>query len=483
MGRKKQSHSVADRVRRFLADQEGIDPAGRILVALSGGRDSCALLHVLASLRSEFSLDLSAAHVHHGLRQADADRDLEFSKAFAASLEVDFYSVSGDAGGWARRAHRSIQEAARELRHYHLFGIADETGATHLAIGHTEDDHLETILLNTVRGTGIDGLKGLPPRTGRVLRPLRDVTREETGEYCRIHGIAFRDDESNSSLRYRRNRVRTELLPNLATYYNPAVRDALKRLSDCAGEDADYLWAAACDALSRCTRRRDAESLVLDRAELGRCHPALARRVMRLAIELVRGTLADVDLATVDSILARSGEGVDFALTLKGARTRVEGREGVIAVRRVSAPASGRPVVISLLPEGWTDAQPFGGRFRTTFEDASGSAEAGSSPFDCALDADEIRGELRARNRRPGDRFQPLGMTGTRKLQDLFVDAKIPKERRDQVPLVVDDAGILWAVGHAVCHRARITPKTRRILRIKFEPPSGAGSPVPDGRD
>ncbi len=441
-----------------------------ILVALSGGQDSCALLHSLALLREECGLTLFAAHLNHGIRGADADEDRQFAESFSASLGIRCASTRVEVRDEARRTHRSLQEAARNARRRFLASAAEELNAECIALGHTQDDLIETVLLNIMRGTGTDGLRGLPARSGRILRPLLSVTRKETGEYCREHGISYRKDASNLSLRYRRNRVREELLPQLAAYYNPAIREAILRLSDSAGADSELLRMLAEDGLKATILKRDADSVELNRAGLAGHHPALGRRILRLAAESVRGDLSDVGFDSVESALLSAVEAVKFSITLPGAGVCISGDSERVRIGRVKPESSPLPFEVVLDVPGCTETPMLGGRFRVETESVTEGFQPPSLGRVCVVDADSVRGRLFARNRRQGDRIQPFGMMGTKKLQDLLVDKKAPKELRDRIPVVADEEGILWVVGIAVSERSRISAETRRILKITFEP-------------
>ena len=468
---RKASPSLVDRVRAFFDDRSG--PPQGILVALSGGQDSCALLHALVSLREELGCGVYAAHVNHCLRGEESDADERFARAFSESLGVECVTECPDVAEHARRLHRSTQEAARIIRHAFLNRTADRLGAALIALGHTEDDLVETVLLNLIRGTGIDGLSGLAPTRGRIIRPLLDVQRSETEAYCRQHGIDFRTDESNHSLKYLRNRIRLDLLPNLEANYNASFRRGIRRLAQIAADDADYLRPQVEEALKAVTiERRGKGPLELNRARLGALHPAIARRVIRAAILAVKGDLADVQYDTVNALVERLHDGGprSFSTAGSGVTVRLRPDRITIANERAEHPhQSVLPVEIPLAMPGVTEAAPFAARFRLSLAPYSDEVEYPAMGDGCMLDAHRIRPPLVLRNRRRGDRIQPLGMAGTKKLSDLLIDRKVPRAERDRIPIMADGNGILWVVGHAVSERARITPQTRTTLIIRRE--------------
>ncbi len=458
------------RAHAYISSKELIPPGSRVLVAVSGGPDSSALLHVLASLAGPLSFSVHAGHFNHGFRGAEAEADEAASAALAASLGVPFASEHGDVPAIARRLHLSKQEAARRERWKFLEQTAERVGAERIATGHTRDDQVETVLLNILRGTGTEGLRGLTPRAGNRIRPLLEVSREETQAYCRRHEIEYRTDSSNASLTYRRNRVRTELLPELETYYNPSVRDALLRLSSIASDEVDYLQDEAERALEAVSLNVLPEAVVLDTRRVAKLHTAIARSVVRLAVKRVRGNLDGIEFATVERVLGRLDTADDerWTETLPGG-VRVQVGAGALTVREVRAPSCAVAGEWPLKVPGRTDAHGLGvavcARLIQPCAEAipTGDARAGH------LSADALRFPLVVRNRRPGDRIRPLGMAGSRKIQDILVDRKTAREERDRIPVIADAEGPLWVVGHAISERARIGPATHAVLALNVE--------------
>ncbi|MBV9850599.1 MAG: tRNA lysidine(34) synthetase TilS [Armatimonadetes bacterium] len=283
---------LLDTLRRTLAERGLIAPGDRVLVAVSGGPDSLALLHALHSLQDELGLaDLRAAHLDHGLRGAEAAAEAQFVADWCAGRGIP--CTIGVADIAAQKAARggSTQEAARAVRYAFLEETARAVGADKIATGHTQDDQIETALLNILRGTGLDGLRGIPYARGPFVRPLLDVPRTSVEAYCAEQGLAPRRDPSNSDpSHYTRNKLRLELLPVLERDYNPAVRAALLRLSENAARDADFLHAEARAALPALTLARTERELVLDARGLRLLHPSLQRHVLRAAFAHLRGT-------------------------------------------------------------------------------------------------------------------------------------------------------------------------------------------------
>lgn len=278
--------TLLDRLRALL------NPGDLLLVAVSGGPDSLSLLHALHSLSPEIGLrGLHAAHFDHGLRGAESVADAEFVSDFCLNSGIAAHIGRGDVAARAHNAKTSKQIAARLARYEFLDEIASQIGADKIATAHTKDDQIETILLNILRGTGLQGLRGIPTQRGRYVRPMLTVSRADVLTYCDDNGLSPREDVSNKSTAYTRNRLRLGLLPQLAREYNPAVGEALLRLGQIAERDADYLRREAERILPALTMADEPSRLVLDAAKLRALHPSMLRHVLRAAMLQRRGTL------------------------------------------------------------------------------------------------------------------------------------------------------------------------------------------------
>jgi len=458
-----------------LAARTGILPRGsRVLVAVSGGQDSCALFHSLDAIRDELGIELHAAHLNHGFRGEDADGDAEFVRDLADSLGVPCTVEKQDVPAIAKRLHLSKQEAARRARHEFLDRTADAAGADSIALAHTRDDRIETVLMNILRGTGVDGLAGLTPRNGRRIRPLLDVSREETAAYCRENGIAFREDASNLSTAYTRNRIRAELLPALESSYNPAVRDAILRLADLAAQDSAALHEISLDGFERCTVNSSDSSVVLSVERLMELPVAIRRRVVREAIAAVRGDLYDVDAAAIERTLANlNGEGPRFQFVLPNGDISVEVTGDALRVAKKGPVCAVRRFERALDVPGSVLMPEFAAEFRARLARLPREGKAGAAASIYVRES-ELSPPLVVRNRRPGDRIRPAGLGGSKKIQDILTDAKVPAYKRDHVPIVADDRGILWVPGHVVDERCLRGSAGENVVVIEIISEPGA---------
>ncbi len=468
-------------------------PGTTVVVGASGGADSTALLYALAGLRDEWRLTLVACHLNHGFRGEEAEGDAAYVRALCANLGVDCRVESVDVPGLARRRHLSSQQAARNARHACLRRVANDTGADRIALAHTRADRAETVLLNILRGSGLDGVAGFPPVALPLVRPLYDTTRAQVESYCAQHALHPRQDSSNLKTAYRRNRVRLELLPLLRQDYNAQIDDALLRLADLAGADNALLDALAADALDNILAQRGqnlAEHLTLPASNLNALPLALRRRVLRLAILRVRGHLRDVDFQGVQNLLdaleqARSCEAILPASETHAVVVRCQSETVEIfqaPTQASSLPWSAVLDVPSSVPER-TRIAPAGVTISAVIcrrADLKGIVkrwreEAANARPDSAQEIaqqigqqiapdkmraapyamlivwarDQIALPLLVRAWQPGDRMRPRGLYGTQKLQDIFTNAKTPRQRRETQPVVVDaqGAGRILCVG------------------------------------
>jgi tRNA(Ile)-lysidine synthase len=452
------------RVLTFVRDREVLHHGESIIVGVSGGPDSTALLILLTRLRSDLGLRITAAHFDHRLRSPEeAEGDRRFVEQICGSLSVALVSGAGDVKRRARREAESVEEAARNLRYRFLGAQAKRVGATAVVVGHTLDDRAETALLHIIRGSGLDGLAAMPPRAGwpfgvgpQIARPLLVVTRAEVERYCRELGVQPRRDPTNDLLIATRNRVRRQLMPVLREL-NPKVSQALNRLADAAAQDTAFIDAAANTEWARLAEVTAAR-VEFSQAALSQLHPALAVRLLRQAAARVGTQPEAVHLERVLRALGKRRARV----TLPGGVATVE--SGRVAFAREAAARTAKPMRDRPLSvPGRTHA----GEWTIEATRVEPDAIRPRDTFGALLDVDALDGPLLVRSRKPGDRLRPLGLGGSKKLQDILVDAKVPAAARDGIPLIADRRGIIWIAGHCIDERAAVTQKTRRVLRLR----------------
>lgn len=448
-------------LRRFQRHLEAtaIIPAdSRGLVAVSGGADSVALLHLLQRCAGARRLELHAAHLDHALRP-DSPADADHVADLCARLGVPLTVRRIDVGALARGGKGGVEETAREARRAFLREAAQKGGCGWIALAHQRDDQAETFLLRLLRGAGTTGLAGMRAVDLPFVRPLLPFSREEIVAWLAQEGLAWREDPSNRNPDFVRNRVRFELLPLLESY-NPAVRLHLNELCRRFAEDEDD-WAMRVDAELQRTATLTEGECRLPRMALAAASPALAGRLVRAALQHVRGDLRRFDAGHVAAVLAlANGARPQGELHLPGAW--VGRRYEVLRIRR-EAP---RVVPVADLTISGPGAYPLGdGRVLGV---ALTGRPAGEAPHAVEFCPRQAVFPLRVRGAQPGDRLQPAGMSGTKKLQDLFVDLKLPVEARRSAVLVFAGAGqLLWVAGIRRCEGLSPGPADP-VLRLEL---------------
>lgn len=457
---------LLEKVQQTIGRHQMLARGDTVVVAASGGVDSMVLLCLLLRLRVQYRLSLHVAHLDHGLRGSESA-----DAALFVSRQCDAYQVAvtiARADGAALRdpPGGSVEAAARDLRYRFLERVADEQGATRIALGHHQGDQAETVLMNLIRGTGVRGLGGIPPVRGRIIRPLIECSREEIERFARTEGVRYVEDSSNYLPCYTRNRIRLKLLPELARRYNPRIVEALASTATIFEAEDALLSALAEEQLPAVVMARSSREVALSVSRLAALPAALRRRLIRRGVHLLRG---DRPGLSVQQTLA-----LERLLLSKGVRGALHAANGVRATK------AGDRVTLSVEEDqsrGSFDAFALGVpcqtaipgsslRLQTELFENRAEVQLAADPWTAFLDADRAGKELVVRSWQPGDRFIPLGMSGQKKLQDFFVDLKVPRHQRQRVPLVVSAGEIAWVVGFRVDERFKVTDSTRRILRV-----------------
>lgn len=443
-------------VRATAARHRMLLPGDRVLVAVSGGPDSVALLHALHLLAAPDALSLHVAHVHHGLRP-EADQDAAFVEELAGRFGLP---VSVDRVTVALGGGRSPEEAARLARYRALERRATLIGAGRIAVGHTADDQAETVLMRLLQGAGPLGLAGIPPVRGRVVRPLLEATRAMVLAHLHAYGLPWIEDATNADPKFLRNRLRHDLLPLLAAHYSPRIGEALARVARGCREAAEALRVLVRQLLPDLVREEASGWLVLAEP-LRRLPPGAQKACLREALIDLAGLpgLRATHLAALAALLEEGREG--SRVRLPGGQTVERVREGLHLPRPAAPPA---PVPLAV--PGETVAAPFG--LTLTAELLAPPAPLPADPrWEALFDWDALPRPLVLRPRRPGDRFVPFGGPGGKALSAYLIDERVLRHRRDRLALLVGGDEVLWVVGLRRGQAAPLTPGTHRVLRIR----------------
>lgn len=423
--------------------RQNIFPSRSVLVGLSGGADSVALLHVMHTLSKEYNFKVFAAHINHGLRGEAALNDENFSKEICESLGIECFVKVADVRAYAKSLGMSEETAGRKVRYDFFSEITERYGIEFTATAHHRNDNAETLVMNFMRGSAIAGLCGIPYKRENYIRPLLDVTRSEIEEYCKENNLKFVTDSTNLDNVYTRNKIRNVLIPAIEKDFNPNFVTTVTTNADVMRDDEDFLRTVAENEYKRIVSEKSVEI-----KELTSLHRAVAKRVIRLMIDDVCG-LMDVSSAVIESvyeICAKNRTGLLCDVT-SGVTAKTEYGKLIIDYAQDECKDFSYTLMVGekcYVPElGFTIEAEFVG------ERVNDGAEYFELPSETC--------EITITNRRKGDRFVPAGMNGSKSVKDYMINEKIPKAMRSRIGILRIDGEIAWIVGY------------RRDERFKFK--------------
>jgi tRNA(Ile)-lysidine synthase len=429
-----------------------------VLIGLSGGADSVCLTLVLHRLMKQNERLLNAVYVDHGLRPEEVRAEIEFCRNLCKKLGIGFVTRSVDARKVAEQEKLNLQESARELRYSIFEEVSDELDATRIAVGHTADDQAETVLMRLVRGAGRRGLSGIPYVRGKIIRPLLDIRREDIEKYLLERQFKFVTDASNLKAEYLRNRLRQEVIPILKKD-NPSVTESINRTADILREEERYLETATTKTMMRLISRKTDKSIELFLIPLMNIHRAILRRILKRALGEI-GADRGIELTHIDELIHlikdnRSGDMINLPKEIRA----VKSYSTLLLTKEVFTGLQTRYIDVP----GET---PFGEKGLSIISELSDKSVEITDRNTAVFDFERLVLPLQLRQRRKGDFFYPAGFGRRKKLQDFFVDEKVPREKRDSVPLIVSGEDIVWVAGYRMDERFRVTDRTEKCLRL-----------------
>ena len=457
--------SFFDRVLETINKHGMLRKGDSVLVAVSGGPDSVALLHVLKELQTTLDLTITVFHLNHKLRGPESDGDARFVGEYAEKMELKVILAETEVRRLMEREFLSLEEAAREARYREMERLVPKLGIDKIALGHHADDQVETFLMRLLRGSGLEGLASMKPVRGVYIRPLIRETKGEILKYIEEHSLAYRVDASNQDESIFRNRIRNKLIPLLGEY-NPRFEEILLHTIDIVGEDQSFIDEVAAGVFSK-HALSEPGLIKLPIAEISSRPLAIERRLVRMAIKSVKGDLRGIDFKHIEAIVSglrdKSGS---LGIDLPG-RIIAQAEYGLLVF---GAKALFEPPAIDsieLTVPGLTRIDALGVEIKAELAAPAGlvfERNGGVAYLDPAISGLG----LKLRLRRPGDSFRPFGMTGQKKLQDFFVDKKISKRERNRVPIIESDGKIAWVAGFRIDDSFKVTERTKEVLTLSL---------------
>ena len=442
-----------------------LEKKDRVVVALSGGPDSTALLAVLSQISKLMDFNIIVAHYNHGLRGTSSDEDEKHSQELATKLGFVFISEKMDAK--LRQKGLSPEDFYRQQRYQFLNKVAEDYKAQKIALGHNIQDQAETVLLNLLRGSGLEGLRGiLPMREGKFIRPLIEVSRPEIVAFLSYAGISYCQDSSNSSSIYLRNKIRSELIPYLKEKYNPKIIENLAQMAEILRQDDDYISNSVKQALESKHIQNQPDGIFLNIEHVRGLEPAIRSRLFKNILESLSPEKNGFSFSNIKDLeklaqVAESGKRITLPFGIEAKREYAKliltrdhaglkqidyeyavNIPGIIHVKEIN-----RTICVEKIPRDKMDLQ---------------------SKNKIYLDLDKIQQPVILRNRRNGDKFQPLGMKGRQKIKSLFINQKIPRDKRNEVMLIVDQDSVIWIENMHLSERVKISAQTINILCLEI---------------
>jgi len=476
---------MINKVRKTICDYAMVQRSDRILIALSGGPDSVCLLYLLCELKKELGFKLHLAHLNHGIRR-EAAGDVNYVRQLSRKFNIPLTVAKRDIPKIVKEKGGSIEMVARDIRYHFLTKTAKEVGANKIALGHNQDDQVETFLLNFLRGAGITGLSGMPakrklePAKNKsifIIRPLIKTSRKEILAYLSKKGLHPRFDSSNLDSVYKRNKIRLKLLPLLKNEYNPNIKNVIARTTQIF-EEENAFWQNYLKTIFKNIVTKAKKGIQLDVRKLLTQAKAVQNRVIQEALKQFSGDLKGVSFEHIVAIrkLCRREQGRKV-LTLPGGLQAVKDYGALILERcrpepsyffELSVKTPGENLFSDLSSKLEVRLQNYNENNIRRFINKMRSVSVGEK-FEAIFDKDKLKFPLIIRNKRPGDRFQQLGFSDFTKLKNYFINKKIGLLERKKIPLLIDSQGrIAWVIGNEIANWSKVTKKTKKILRLKY---------------
>lgn len=473
---------MTDKVLKTIHKYNLIKKGETLIVGISGGPDSVCLLHLLYNLKEKLNIKIYGAHINHMIRGEQSDKDQEYVKHLCEELGISLFQRNYNIKEIAFKRGISHEEAGREVRYEFFELCSQEVKADKIAVAHNKSDQAETILMNIIRGTGIDGLKGMNHCRGKVIRPLLDISREEIEMYCEEHKLKPRLDSTNLEDIYTRNRIRLNLIPYIDELFDTKVVNSIYRMSLLVRDDYDFIDYYTDEQYQQCVLKTEKDAIYLLIEQVSKRHPALIKRIIRKTIFNLKGSLKEIESIHVEDVFKLCTEGRTGSVIHLPQDIRAEKSYNVLKIFRYNhkeyIPDFEKPVIIPgttelfeqkfLIKADIIDICCIDSNTKEKLGFIENYKNIGYNSLIQFFDYDILTMGINIRNRRNGDIFNPYKSSGTKKLKEFFIDNKIPRDIRRKIPLISLENEIVWIVGYKISDKYKVTENTKRVIKLEY---------------
>ncbi|MGL5440258.1 MAG: tRNA lysidine(34) synthetase TilS [Filifactoraceae bacterium] len=457
---------VEDTIKREGLLEEG----DSVLVALSGGPDSVCLIRLLADLRERYSLKIYSFHLNHQIRGVDAHKDALYALKLSESMGIPCFTLSLDVPELSKSKKTTVEEEARNQRYIAMNKIADKLNIKKIAVAHNLDDQSETVVMRLIRGTGLNGLKGMEYKRDRIIRPLMDADKKSILKYCEENKINPCVDKTNLEDEYTRNKIRLKLIPFIEQEFGAKFKENIFKMANVLREDGNFIEGIAYDEYKKTSARIDESTIKLElEEEIAPINIAILKRMIRNCIKDLVGNIEGIEgVHLLDIVnLIRNGKNTWRVNIPKGITVYKNNDSIIFTTSDIKEEVIYFDYEIEL--DGLTIIPEIKKVVEAKIMPKEKCVQLPTGLYTKAFDINKISGKLRIRNRIAGDKIRPVGLGGTKKIKDIFIDAKIPLDKREEMPLIVDDEKIIWVCGLKISEESKIGETTENVVRISIK--------------
>lgn len=447
---------MEDRILKSIENYKLIENGDTIIVGASGGPDSQFMIYMLNSLKSQIDFEIILAHLNH-LHRKEAKNDEDLVRKTAEELNLKFFTRARSMDDYAKKLKLSSEDAGRCLRYEFFNDLAKEYKNPKIAVAHNKDDQAETVLMRIIRGTGLDGLRAMDYKSGNIIRPILDIKKSEIIAYIDFKKIPYAIDHTNFENDYTRNKIRLDIIPKLEEI-NPRVVDQIYSLSELAKDDLEVLDGVIGDKFAELSDIKK-DKIIFDKAKFDKTDPAILRRIIRKAIETLNGEIKDISRENIDEFLTIRDLGTGKKIIKDRLRLRKSYDSYILETKKTKDKFEEEIYLEDV------DLINFDGLYiKTSIINSKKYEKSKNIGY---FDYDKLTFPLKVRTRKNGDRFTPLGHRSEKKLKDFFMDQKVDREKRDEIPLIISNEKIIWLTGLRISDDFKVTESTKRILKIE----------------